>query len=157
MNWEAIGAIGDAVGGIGVVLSLIYLAIQTKSNTRAVQSASFHQANEAFANMAMLIALDPALVVIMDKASKGQTLPEDEQTRFHWVLMSLFRRAESTYFQTELGTLQSNSWAGIELTLKLAISSPLGAVWWATSSPRFNPQFRAYVESNLIAERPNAA
>ena len=47
MSWDAIGAIGDFVGGLGVVASLIYLATQvrhsarvTEENTREVGAAA---------------------------------------------------------------------------------------------------------------------
>lgn len=36
MNWEAIGASGEVVGAIAVILTLLYLAIQIRQNTRAV-------------------------------------------------------------------------------------------------------------------------
>ena len=36
MNWEAIGAVGETVGGIGVIVTLIYLAIQVRQNTRNI-------------------------------------------------------------------------------------------------------------------------
>ena len=35
MNWEAIGAIGEAVGAAAVVASLLYLAVQLRGSTRA--------------------------------------------------------------------------------------------------------------------------
>jgi hypothetical protein len=34
MNWEAIAAIGEDVGAFGVIVSLGYLAIQIRQNTR---------------------------------------------------------------------------------------------------------------------------
>ena len=36
MNWEALGAIGEIVGAIAVVLTLGYLAVQMRQNTRVV-------------------------------------------------------------------------------------------------------------------------
>ncbi|MGD8809227.1 MAG: hypothetical protein PVG24_06460 [Gammaproteobacteria bacterium] len=39
MNWAAIGAITQIVGMIAVVVTLVYLAIQTKQNTSATQAA----------------------------------------------------------------------------------------------------------------------
>lgn len=33
MNWEAIGAVGEALGSIAVLVTLIYLAIQIRQNT----------------------------------------------------------------------------------------------------------------------------
>ena len=33
MNWDAIGAIAEVVAAIGVILTLIYVAIQIRQNT----------------------------------------------------------------------------------------------------------------------------
>jgi hypothetical protein len=36
MNWEAIGAVGEIVGAIAVVVTVGYLAFQIRQNTRSV-------------------------------------------------------------------------------------------------------------------------
>jgi hypothetical protein len=33
MNWDAIGAIGEIVGALAVLITLIYLAMQIKQNS----------------------------------------------------------------------------------------------------------------------------
>jgi len=35
MNWEAISAIGEIVGATGLVVTLIYLAVQVRQGTKA--------------------------------------------------------------------------------------------------------------------------
>src|SRR5262249_2263574 len=47
VNWEAIGAISEAFGAAGVVVSLIYLGVQIRQNTRSVQAATFQSVSEA--------------------------------------------------------------------------------------------------------------
>ena len=37
---ESLGNIGDFVGGIGVVVSLVYLATQSRQNARSTRAAS---------------------------------------------------------------------------------------------------------------------
>lgn len=37
MNWDALGAVGEVVGAIAVVATLIYFSVQIRQNTRAVQ------------------------------------------------------------------------------------------------------------------------
>ncbi len=39
MSWEAIGAIAELVGALAVVLTLIYLAIQIRQNTRSMDES----------------------------------------------------------------------------------------------------------------------
>ena len=39
-NWEAIGAVGEVVGGAAVFISLLYLAMQIRSSRRSDQVAA---------------------------------------------------------------------------------------------------------------------
>ena len=39
MNWEAIGALAELAGAVGVVLTLVYLSVQLRQNTRAIQGS----------------------------------------------------------------------------------------------------------------------
>jgi flagellar biogenesis protein FliO len=34
MNWEMISAVGQMLGAIGVIISIIYLAVQIRNQTR---------------------------------------------------------------------------------------------------------------------------
>ena len=40
MNWEAIGAVGEVLGAVAVVLTLIYLSLQIRQNTKAMKGAT---------------------------------------------------------------------------------------------------------------------
>jgi hypothetical protein len=48
VNWEAISAIGQIVGALAVVISLIYLAREIRSNARATRRAAMRSLLEAF-------------------------------------------------------------------------------------------------------------
>jgi hypothetical protein len=41
INWEAVGAIGEIVGAVAVVLTLGYLAVQIRQNTNASRAQSY--------------------------------------------------------------------------------------------------------------------
>ena len=40
MNWELVGAIAEIAGAVGVLITLVYLAIQIKDNTKSLQAGS---------------------------------------------------------------------------------------------------------------------
>jgi len=40
MNWDAIGAVGETVGAIGVIGSLIYLALQIRKSDQSARAES---------------------------------------------------------------------------------------------------------------------
>lgn len=47
VNWEAVGAIGQVVGAVAVVISLIYLATEVRSNARETPLASMRSLSDA--------------------------------------------------------------------------------------------------------------
>ena len=56
MNWEAIGAVGEIVGAAAVVLTLLYLAVQTKELRSATLSDMYQRRSESRAARHDLIA-----------------------------------------------------------------------------------------------------
>jgi len=81
MNWEAIGAVGEVIGSITVVLSVLYLAAQVRQANR--QSAS----DAGFAALAELNQLrdfvfsDPAGAGIILKLKSNESLTDEEQVK----------------------------------------------------------------------------
>jgi len=45
MDWNAVGAIGEVGGAVGVIVTLIYLAGQLRQNTNALKSSSYEHWN----------------------------------------------------------------------------------------------------------------
>ena len=151
MTLEDLGNIGEFVGAIGVVASLIYLALQTRQNTRAVRVASFHQISESVSALSLAVFQDADLVSLMERVrSEPETLTSEDATRYGFFLLTLFRRAESMFFHSELGALERESWAGIHVTLENSLRNASAQKWWSESEYRFNPVFRAYVETELL-------
>ena len=44
MEWDALGAVAELMGAIGVIASLIYVGGQIKQNTRATRATSAREA-----------------------------------------------------------------------------------------------------------------
>jgi len=151
MNWEALGAIGEIVGAAAVVLTLGYLAVQMRQNTRAVRAASFHQVADSFSAVSLAVVQDATLVSLLLRTRLDpESLTREEHARFQVFLLTFVRRAESMFFHSEQGTLQRESWQGIRMTLADTLATSLGQRWWSESSHRFNSSFRAYVDAELL-------
>jgi len=154
MSWEAIGAVAEILGALAVFLSLIYLALQTRNNTRALRSAAFHQVRDSFADVSLTLAQDPVLASLVSRAMGGKNdLNEDEIYQFNFFLTSFLRRGESAYFQSMDGALQMESWLGIKETVTLALCTHYGRQWWdnniENSSARFTEEYTEVLERAL--------
>ena len=70
MNWEAIGAIAESVGAIGVIVTLVYLASQLRSNTKAIEAQmsgdmSSLRTSSELSNALLLLLLFRAKAIVM--------------------------------------------------------------------------------------------
>ena len=45
MNWEAAGAIGEIIGALSVLITLLFLSFQIRQNTTALQQQSSRELN----------------------------------------------------------------------------------------------------------------
>ena len=100
MNWDAIGAIAELLGAIGVIASLVYLATQIRQsreqmsqNTRALRAGSYQQFDDSLQATVMEGVTVPALdrVVRLGMANFEQ-LSEEDAFRFNFWMSSLMRR-----------------------------------------------------------------
>lgn len=135
MNWEAIGVIAELVGAVAVVISLGYLAIQVRSNTRALKASSSFDSTHSWAatNELLVSAItgdsnfqtggNSRLVDISAKFYNPETKPGD-MTDTEIVLMSmvhrvLFQKLEGQFYQYKHGYAEPKIWiARLSITKK---------------------------------------
>ena len=51
MNWEAISAIGEIVGALAVVITLVYLAIQVREQNRESRAAAIDSLSQQWGGL----------------------------------------------------------------------------------------------------------
>lgn len=159
MNWDAIGAIGDAVGGIGVLITLMYLAVQTRQNTRAVRAATYSQVSDSFSAISLALFQDPTAVDLIRRArEEPESLSTEDLNRYGAYLLSYLRRAENMHFQSEEGTLDRDTWRGLRDSIFLLIGTEPAKRWWNERGRLFNASFQQFIEAGLgISGKPSDA
>jgi hypothetical protein len=76
MNWDAIGAIGELVGAITVLITLVYLAIQVKQNSVLAKVQINQSGQETFSRYRRLCIENSAVVA---KTYSGAVLTDVER------------------------------------------------------------------------------
>jgi hypothetical protein len=124
MNWEAISAIGEVVGAIAVVVTLIYLAVQVRRGTSATQAASIQAAAATDHEFLLTLGSDPVTAQLWATyLAAPDTLPEDQKMQGHLLMASLLRRLENIQIQNRLGTLSSEGWESRQNIFKVIAHS----------------------------------
>jgi len=103
MNWEAIGAIGEIVGAIGVIITLVYLAVQIRSSARATEAQVHANLSFEMESLAVALAQDDTLADAMSLALREGDLTDAQRTKLGWWFGGFMRVCESHIIQRELG------------------------------------------------------
>ena len=150
---EALGNLGDFIGGLAVVVTLAYLAVQVRQNTH--QLARTIEINKAasYQNLTSLIVEANARLAtnreIAELRLRGQrelaSLDEVDRSRFLASASSMFRIMENLYQQNAAGLLPHEEYASWQYRLRTYLSHPGFREAWSELAPSFSPAFRDLV------------
>jgi hypothetical protein len=108
MNWDAIGSIGEIVGAAAVVITLYYLAVQIRQNSRLVQrSNEYADATSVYESQSMYmqcfsqLANDGELADIYRRFMNGEAIDGTDQIRAEAFIMTYVVWLEKTFLQAE--------------------------------------------------------
>ena len=79
MGWEAIGAIGEVVGALAVVATILYLATQVRMSNKAANHHDVHM--DRIRERLLLLAQDEDLARIVAAAASGEEPDKTEAAR----------------------------------------------------------------------------
>ena len=149
MNWDAISAIAEAIGAIGVIASLFYLGTQIRQNTPSVRASSYHAIVTNLSNLVADIGRDAPVVDLFVRGQSGlQALSPTERREFAALLLSLFRNYENIFYQFSQNTIDEVVWAGWKHRITRYFWQPGVQAWWPTWRDDCHPDFKEFVESS---------
>src|SRR5215469_3972558 len=155
MSLEQLASLSSTVSAVALVVSVIYASSQIRHNTRAVLASAFQQVVNSFAEISFEISKDKTLVDLYLRAGQEfASFGELERLQYSLMLLSLLRRAENVFFQTEIRMLHSDHWSGMRNSIKTIVAPPGARGCWNEIKTRFNPTFASFIDS-LIAQDPN--
>jgi hypothetical protein len=163
MSLEDLGNIGEFVAAIAVVISLVYLAIQIRQNTRqvdvnttALQQAAFDQAIQCFSRYRDPITRDTALAELyLTGLRDPDALNAPERLRFRHILMDLFLGYYSMYLRSQDSAFFGESWEANVPIIRDLLTYPGVGAWWDATRERcgYHPTFVAKLDDMLAAVR----
>ena len=141
MNWDAIGAIAEVLGAIGVMGTLIFLAIETRKSAIATRQQSYHSIVTRRADMFDSYGRDNETAKILTAGWVGDDLEPLESLRFAWFTLNFMSHFQDIYMQYRAGTIEKDIWEAEKRMLAAVIDQPGFVSWWGESSQYFMPEF----------------
>lgn len=156
MNWEAIGAIGEVVGALAVIATLLYLAIQIRQNTKAIRSTTLTAITE-HKHFELRWSSDIATAWRKSLTDPGSLTPDESWQVAEWMASSFVAR-QNEFFQHKQGLIDDDTWEASEKIIRLALSGDWARNWWDQFGPNaFTESFVSLVEEILSDSDVNYA
>ena len=149
---QVLGNFGEFFGAIAVVVTLVYLAVQIRQNSRHLQQVAYQSRADATVSVSLALAQSDSLADIISRANRGDALCDEEQLRCARLVSSTFRNFENTHFQHQLGLLTDEHYEATEAALRdILVMRPAYRQHWSVQKPGFRKSYVEWVDK-LIAE-----
>ncbi len=154
MSLEHLSSLAQVIGSIGVILSLVFVGLQIKHNTAALQRNEHNSTMEQWTVIRMAIAKNRDIAELMTAGLRGESaLDAADQLRLEqllgehlWAAFHIWDRTQRGVFPK--GTFELTTGPGLRDLLKTA----RGGAWWASARNKgFIPAFAADVDAILAS------
>jgi hypothetical protein len=154
---QTLANIGEIVGAVTVVLSLIYLAVQIRQSTQAQRTENYSRALDRLAAMQSSMGQDDEFSLIFSTgAVDTNTLTPRQRLRFTWFLYEAFGAFEFMFHASKTDAIPEEVWRRWSAAVAWWLTFPGVQTWWASRPIPFTDSFTSFVES-LLEENPTDA
>jgi hypothetical protein len=155
MNLQDMAAVIEIVGGVLVLITLIFLVIQLRQNTNAIKSDIRLQLAHLLRDVHLRLAQDPGLGRVVDQAMRDPTeLTHEDRMKWFWWNQSIMHGLEGYYNEARERSFPKDWQAMLEATIGGMVAHESIRIWWQSDENRFTRSFSEYV--NGFLEQPPA-
>ncbi len=141
MNWDAIGAIAELIGGIAVLITLIYLSIQVKQNSQMQRQQNVTEQTNRCIDSGQLLASDPEFAEIHRKSMSNMELTANEFSRLAGFFFAILTDFEEMYYTHKAGEQSEFRWENLNKHVYWQIKpGTKGNDWWHRMKDTFYTQ-----------------
>jgi hypothetical protein len=154
MHWDALGAVAEVIGAMVVLITLIYLAIQTHDNVKILRARAVWDAQVSFVEVNELLGDGGTVSELLFKCASGsEELSDYEKYLAHRFVRGWFQRMEAQFALYNAGILNEEVWQLRRGYAKAMLDNPVMRDGWALDKQ--NSMFtKAFIESIDNSPKP---
>jgi hypothetical protein len=150
MTLDNLANIGEFVGALAVVVSLLYLAVQIRQNSQLIRVSTSQAAGEWFlAGLSIAAQSSQTAKMLTHGLADLRQLSEDERTQFFILMQMFFAGFSEQYLNYQHGAIMEYQWRDTERIARWWLNQAGVQTWWHTQRTMLNPDFVSHVEREL--------
>jgi hypothetical protein len=151
------GGLTEVVGAIAVVISLVYLAIQTRDNTRVMRARASWDAQQSFVEVNEILGDGGFVSELMYKSLiEPDQLSDKEKYLVQRFYRGWFQRMEAQFALYRSGILDEQVWNLRRGYAKAIFNNPIAKECWEAekSNSMFTKEFILSIDSAVARDMP---
>ena len=147
--------IGEVIGAVAIVFSLIYVAFELRQNTEATQAATFQQMVQLSTTSLVTMASNAEMSDILRRGIQNpDALTDQERFRFFLINRAQWRAMEAAYFQRQHGVLGDPEWHSYKTLMCGELRAVMGhEASWDAHRRVLSPDFVVLIENCVEPDR----
>ena len=146
--------IAEVMGGIAIIISLIFVGIQFRENTRATRSATANDANALTSSWYMELGNNEQSSRLFYRfISDFDSLAPEEKFQMVMKLHSALLSFQNSFYLAEEGTLDPRIRDTINEAIVVIKDTPGWHYYWENRRPLFFPEFQNFIDELMKVDR----
>jgi len=155
VSWDAIAALAELAGAIGVIASLVYLALQIRHNTAAVRAENLRETVNGLIDCLNRLTADPGdQSIYMRGLTSLSSLSADEIERFWTSVGAVIANCELIHDLHRDRLIKVGTYDASVRNLLAMLSNPGMREIWEQRKSVISDDFRGFVDSLLATGTP---
>ena len=140
----------EVLGVLGVVGSVIFVALEIRQNTNAVRSATIQAISEQSYDSNYRLAENADLLALLLKANNREPLTDSERFQLSTFWNAILRLNQNRYQQFRLGVLDTDTLFEVGGRSSF-YQSPFFAEFWGETKQNHSVEFQRFIEECVIS------
>jgi len=154
MNLQDLASVAEIVGGVAVVISLIYVGLQVNSSTSAIRSAATSEATTAVQSWYLEMGSNrQASDIWFNALTSPEPLPARDEFQFMMSMHASLLGMQNSYLLSKEGTLDAEFREGVTTAIVSVKDLPGMDRYWKQRRGYFHTGFAKYVDG-ILAQDP---
>lgn len=145
-----LGALGELLGSLGVIVSLLYVSTQIRQNTRSMQASSYQTVVDAVNQVNRLLVQEEGLPGLVLRGQQNlAALEPEERIRFGAFLAHVIYNHEIALHLHKQGFLDQDSFDAHCASVVQVLKAPGAALWWRSARTRMSETLKQHLDGAL--------
>ncbi len=130
MTIMELGALGEFLGSVAVLATLVYLSVQIRHANTQSQAAARYSFIDAYGQLNLTIVQDKGSASVWRRGLEADDIDDDEKMRFFKLFGQFFNTWSVLYDLYQEQQLPDNQWIVVRKDILAALRTPGGREYW---------------------------